>query len=93
MLVRAMTRVAPCEFTVNDDSRDTANAVILCFRGYLRLVHVVDHDPAHIEVQFRSLVTRPLHNDSSGFGSHESYEIVAVLESHRVIISVGGSSC
>jgi hypothetical protein len=44
MLVRATTRAAACEFTVNDDSRDAADTVILRFGRYLRFMHVVDYD-------------------------------------------------
>src|SRR5260370_42537643 len=44
MLIRATTRAASCEFAVNDDSRNAADAVMLCFGGDLGLVHVVDHD-------------------------------------------------
>jgi hypothetical protein len=44
MFIRATAGATSCEFAVNDDSRDAANAVILRFGGYLRLMHVVDYD-------------------------------------------------
>src|SRR6267143_2416965 len=44
MLIRAAACAASCEFTVNDDSGNAADAVVLRFGADLGLVHVVDHD-------------------------------------------------
>jgi len=44
MLIRAATRAAACEFTVNDDSGDAADTVILRFGRCLGLMHVMNHD-------------------------------------------------
>jgi hypothetical protein len=44
MLIRATPRAAACEFTVNDDSGDAADTVILRFGHCLGLMHVMNHD-------------------------------------------------
>jgi len=44
MLIRPAPRAASCEFTVNDDSGDAAQTVILRFGRRFGLMHVVDHD-------------------------------------------------
>jgi len=44
MLIRAAAFAAACKLTVNDNSRDTADAVLFRLGGRLRLMHVMDHN-------------------------------------------------
>jgi hypothetical protein len=42
VLIQTAPRAAACEFSVNHDGGHAADAVLLRFGRYLRLVHVVD---------------------------------------------------
>src|SRR5437867_3195259 len=43
-LIRAAASAAACKLTINDNSRDTADAVLFRLGGRLGLMHVMDHN-------------------------------------------------
>src|SRR5260370_7218193 len=44
MFIRAPARAAPSEFAVDDNGRNTSDAVLLRFGSHIGLLHILDHN-------------------------------------------------
>src|SRR6266852_9327221 len=44
MIIRAPARAAPSEFAVDDNGRNTSDAVLLRFGSHIGLLHILDHN-------------------------------------------------